>query len=69
MSAPAGAPLFLVRGTPSPEELAAVVAVLTARGGGDPPAPPPPPSPWGRPQLRAALSVGPGAWRASALPG
>ncbi len=61
--------LFLVRGEPTPEELAAVVTVLSARGGAA--APPParaPRSLWAAPVLRAPLVPGPGAWRASALP-
>ncbi len=62
------APLFLVRGAPTAEELAAVVAVLQARGGAAP-SPPAAERPlWGRPVLRAPLAPGPGAWRASALP-
>jgi hypothetical protein len=60
--------LRVVRGAPSPEELAALVAVLTARASA--PADPEPPSPplWGRPVLRPSLTPGPGAWRASGLP-
>ena len=61
--------LRVVRGEPSPEELAAVVAVVSARQGaaGDEPAPSAPLL-WATPQLRPALSGGPGAWRASGLP-
>jgi len=71
---PAARPLFrVVRGDATPEEIAALVAVLAARGGGND-AP-------GRPRsvkngwsdrsraLRRPLSPGPGAWRGSALPG
>ena len=63
-----GRPLLrVVRGNPSPEELAALIAVVSARGGEvDEPAPPH--SPWGRPSLRSTLHPGPGAWRASTLP-
>ena len=64
------APLLrVVRGEPSPEELAAVVAVVFARrrATGAEPAPAAP-SLWAAPQLRPALSGGPGAWRASGLP-
>ena len=61
--------LKLVSGTATPEELAAVVAVLVASSGA-PAAPEPPaaPSLWSRPQLREPLHAGPGAWRASGLP-
>ncbi|MCU1594031.1 MAG: acetyl-CoA carboxylase [Frankiales bacterium] len=60
--------LRLVRGNPTPEELAAVVALLAARSGGGAPAPTEePPSLWARPQLRLTLHPGPGAWRASGL--
>ena len=62
--------LRLVRGAPTPEELAAVVAVLLARSGAVTVAEPAPAPPrlWSRPQLRTPLTPGPGAWRASALP-
>ena len=60
--------LRVVRGRPAPEELAAVIAVVTARStGGDDPAEVTAPSLWARPQLRAPLAAGPGAWRASGL--
>jgi Acyl-CoA carboxylase epsilon subunit len=62
--------LRVVKGDPTPEELAALVAVVTARrGAGTAPAPRPRPV-WGHPAaaMRRALSAGPGAWRASALP-
>ena len=60
--------LRVVRGDPTPEELAALVTVLSAR-----PAPAAPPvrrSVWGNParRVRRPLRPGPGAWRASALP-
>ena len=59
--------LSVVRGTPSPEELAAVVAVLAARGGSAAAAPAPAPRLWRSP-LRPPLGLpGPGAWRASGL--
>ncbi len=67
-AAPARPLLRVVRGTPTPEELAALVAVITARGGAPAAAAPAPPALWGRPQLRGGLAPGPGAWRASALP-
>ncbi|WP_229399795.1 acyl-CoA carboxylase subunit epsilon [Micromonospora okii] len=60
----------VVRGTPTAEELAALVGVIVART--RPAAAPtrPAPSTWarsGRPAGAAAVS-GPGAWRASGLP-
>ena len=61
--------LTVVRGEPTPEQLAALTAVVAARaaaGSGDEPAPAAPL--WGRPQLRAPLSPGAGSWRASSLP-
>jgi hypothetical protein len=64
--------LTVVRGNPSAEEIAALVAVLTARTG-----PSSPGETAGRPRnswsarsrlLREPLPRGPGGWRASALP-
>ena len=61
--------LKLVRGNPTPEELAAVVALLAARSAAAPAEEPAPArSLWAVPQLRTPLSHGPGAWRASGLP-
>lgn len=62
------APLLrVVRGEPSPEQLAALVAVLASRGGAAP-APVVAPRLW-RSTVRAALPApGPGVWRASTLP-
>ena len=59
--------LRLVRGVATPEELAAVVALLLARSGVEPAAAPPAPTLWALPQLRSPLSHGPGAWHASGL--
>ena len=59
--------LRVVRGNPSPEELAALVAVVSTRGGAVE-EPPPARSLWAAPVLRRPLSPGPGAWRASSLP-
>jgi hypothetical protein len=61
--------LRVVRGEPTAEELAALVAVLAAR-----PAAPPPrrlSSAWADPARRLGLThrPGPAAWRRSALPG
>jgi hypothetical protein len=57
--------------TPSatPEEVAALVAVLSAMGGGEAPVPRRR-SQWSSPerQVRRTLPHGPGAWRASGLP-
>lgn len=53
----------------TPEEVAAIVAVLSAMGGGDAPAPRRTPE-WNRPArlTRDVHRHGPGAWRASGLP-
>jgi hypothetical protein len=62
------APLLrVVRGEPTAEELAALIAVVSSRGAAAPQAPASR-SLWGRPVLRTALAHGPGAWRASTLP-
>ena len=57
--------------TPSatPEEVAAIVAVLTALGGGEAAARPPRPA-WSHPArgVRRTLPHGRGGWRASTLP-
>ena len=61
--------LSVVSGTPEPEELAALVAVLASRGG-KPQARPVVASAWaskGR-LVRPRLQPGPNAWRASAWP-
>jgi Acyl-CoA carboxylase epsilon subunit len=64
--------LRVVRGEPSAEEVAALVAVLAARASAAVPAAAPVVSLWGRPVLRSVphpdLHPGPGAWRASGLP-
>jgi hypothetical protein len=68
-SAPVRPLLTVVRGEPTPEQLAALIGVVGARAaasGDDAPAPVRPL--WNRPQLRAPLTAGPGAWRASGLP-
>ena len=59
--------LRVVRGNPTPEELAALVAVVATRGVAEPD-PAPVRSLWARPVLRTALPHGHGAWRASSLP-
>ncbi len=64
--------LSVVRGVPTPAELAAVVVVLAARAAAQTagPATPQPRSQWAARErlMRPPLSAGPGAWRASALP-
>jgi hypothetical protein len=67
---PDAAPLRLVRGHATPEEMAALVAVLAAAGGGSDPRPPAPVSTWAdRARLaRPPLSPGADGWRASAFP-
>ena len=58
--------LRIVRGDATPEEVAALVAVLASRGGA-PVEAPAPPSAWAKPQVRRPLPTpGPGAWRAAA---
>ena len=59
--------LSITRGTPTPEELAALTVVLASLGGGAP-EPKPQRSLWATPHLRAGHQAGPGAWRASGLP-
>ena len=70
---PAQPLLRIVTPDTTPEEVAAIVAVLSALGGGAP-APEPPRSEWASParQVRSTpgrtLPHGRGAWRASGLP-
>jgi hypothetical protein len=60
--------LRVVAGSPTPDELAVVVAVLTTRASA--PEPPPQFSLWSRKSrnTRPSLRPGFGAWRASAMP-
>ena len=67
--------LTVVRGGPTPEQLAALVAVvcsLRPLEGDEAPAPDaeaaPEPAVWGAPAVRSTPVAGPGAWRASGLP-
>ena len=63
--------LRVVRGEPTPEELAALVAVLAARGSGSGQEPSGPVrGGWGDHgrSMRTSLPHGPGRWRAAALP-
>jgi hypothetical protein len=66
---PAPPLLRVVKGDPSPEELAALVAVLASLGGPSDPAPRRTPV-WNAPQrlVRATHRHGAGGWRASGLP-
>jgi hypothetical protein len=61
--------LRVVHGTPTPEEIAALVTVLAARGGAGA-SDPQPRSPWNDRSraVQPPLVPGPGAWKASALP-
>lgn len=67
---PAPSPLRLVRGDATPEEIAALVAVLSAASAAGDPAPPRPRSHWASREraVRQPLAPGRGAWRASAFP-
>lgn len=60
--------LRVVSGSPTPDELAVVVSVLTTRGSA--PTPPPDFSLWARKSrsVRPSLRPGFGAWRASVMP-
>jgi len=66
-SAPERPVLRIVRGDATPEELAALVAVLSARGGGGAPAAEPVRSAWGRPGtgMQGHLATHTGAWKES----
>ena len=64
-------PLFrVVKGSPTDEELAALVAVLTLRSGGRAAEPEPQPSGWSAywRSVRAPVQPGPEAWRMSGRP-
>jgi hypothetical protein len=63
--------LRVVRGDATPEEIAALTAVLLSRAVPGEPPPRPLPSAWSdrSRQLRRPLFPGPGAWRRCALPG
>jgi hypothetical protein len=75
MSDPLDAPqplplLSVLRGEPTPDELAAVLVVLASRRPAQPADEDKHPSLWSSPgqALQAPLFPGPGAWRASGLP-
>jgi hypothetical protein len=63
-------PLRLVRGDATPEEVAALVAVLSAASGGEPEVAPRHTSQWASREraVRQPVSPGRGGWRASAFP-
>jgi hypothetical protein len=66
-----GEPLLrVVRGDASPQEIAALVAVLASRPAVPDVAPEPTRSAWSSrsAQLRRPVTPGPGAWRSSAFP-
>ena len=62
--------LRVVRGDPTPEELAALVAVVGARASSGPGTGAPGRSAWSDPvrAVRTPVRPGPGGWRRSALP-
>jgi acyl-CoA carboxylase epsilon subunit len=66
-AAPAAAPAVVVHGDPTPEQLAALVAVLSAASGGEEPASEGSTSTWAAHSaaMRHPVSHGPGAWRTS----
>ncbi|GAB2754616.1 hypothetical protein GCM10027020_03380 [Nocardioides salsibiostraticola] len=64
------APLLrVVKGDATPEEIAALVAVVASLGGGEDTTPRRTPE-WSRPErrMRATHAQGPGGWRGSGLP-
>ena len=64
-------PLFVIKGGASPEEVAALTAVLQGLAAAGAQAEPPRPrSEWAHPRrsMRTPLPTGQGGWRASALP-
>jgi Acyl-CoA carboxylase epsilon subunit len=62
--------LRVVKGDPTPEELAALIAVVATRSGGSPEVAPEPTSAWRDRSryVRRPMTPGPNAWRASVLP-
>ena len=69
-AAPPTAPSIVVHGDATPEQLAALVAVLSAASGGDEPASEGTSSTWATrtAAMRQPVSHGPGAWRTSLRP-
>ncbi len=70
MSDNADRPLRVIKGEPTPEELAALVAVVSAKAASAGEPEPSRPSNWAAywRSVRRPLPAGPGAWRASGLP-
>lgn len=68
-AAPTAPTLRVVDAHATPEEIAAIVTVLSSLGGAAP-APKPPRSQWAHPsrQMRPVLAHGRGGWRAASLP-
>jgi hypothetical protein len=60
--------LRVVRGTPDPTELAALVAVVTAMAGGDDDGAAPPRSSWSAPHRLVRQPLPAGGWRTSFAP-
>jgi hypothetical protein len=62
--------LFAIKGDPTPEEVAALVAVLQGVASSAAPAEKPRRSEWSAPHrlVRTPLASGPGGWRSSSLP-
>ena len=62
--------LRVVKGDATPEEVAALAAVIAAMGSGSAVEKPTPRSTWADPtyRMRTTLPHGPGAWRSSGLP-
>ncbi len=69
-STPVAPAVRVVSGRPTDEELAALIAVLTAATGGGATQAGPSPSRWAAPSTRLRSAYGPsrGGWRASGLP-
>jgi hypothetical protein len=65
---PSAASITIESGNPTPEELAALVAVLSTVGGGGDPAPRTRRSAWADPAWRLLDPIARRGWRASSLP-
>lgn len=70
VTGPERAPMFMIRGDASDDEVAALVAVLQGLAAARPRPVKRPPLEWSAPHraVRAPLAAGPGGWRSSALP-
>ncbi len=70
MTEDADEPIRVVKGEPTPDELAALVAVISAKAAEAGGAEPERPSTWAAywRSVRGPIRPGPGAWRASGLP-